>query len=122
MDNKELIKKIAKKYNIDSVGIFGSRARGDHREDSDYDIFVIGELSLDMELTLEEELEKHLNANVDVIKLNKDTDKIISKNIVNEAFVIYSNNNSYENFYNEIERFFIDNGDFIRLRERDLID
>ena len=36
MDNKELIRKIAKKYNIDSVGIFGSRARGDHREDSDY--------------------------------------------------------------------------------------
>lgn len=122
MDNKELIKKIAKKYNIDSVGIFGSRARGDHSEDSDYDIFIIGDLSLDMELTFEDELERHLSKSVDVIKLNKDTDKIISKNIVNEGFVIYSNNNSFENFYNDIERFFIENGDFIRLRERDLID
>lgn len=122
MDNKELIKKIAKKYNIDSVGIFGSRARGDHSEDSDYDIFVIGDLSLDMELNFEGELERHLNTSVDVIKLNKDTDKILSKNIVNEGFVIYSNNNSFEKFYNDIERFFIDNSDFIRLRERDLID
>jgi predicted nucleotidyltransferase len=122
MDNKELIKKIAKKYNIDSVGIFGSRARGDHSEDSDYDIFVIGDLSLDMELNFEGELEKHLNTSVDVIKLNKDTDKILSKNIVNEGFVIYSNNNSFEKFYNDIERFFIDNSDFIRLRERDLLD
>lgn len=122
MDNKELIKKIAKKYNIDSVGIFGSRARGDHSEDSDYDIFVIGDLSLDMELNFEGELESYLNTNVDVIKLNKDTDKMLSKNIVNEGFVIYSNNNSFERFYNDIERFFIDNSDFIRLRERDLID
>ena len=122
MDNKELIKKIAKKYNIDSVGIFGSRARGDHSEDSDYDIFVIGDLSLDMELNFEGELERHLNTSVDVIKLNKDTDKILSKNIVNEGFVIYSNNNSFEKFYIDIERFFIDNSDFIRLRERDLLD
>lgn len=122
MDNKELIKNIAKKYNIDSVGIFGSRARGDNRDDSDYDIFVIGDLSLDMELIFEEELEKYLGFNVDVIKLNKDTDKILSKNIINEGSVIYSDNDSFENFYNEVERFFIDNSDFIKIRERDLID
>lgn len=122
MDNKELIKKIAKKYNIDSVGIFGSRARGDHTKDSDYDIFVIGELSLDTELILEDELAKYLGSNVDVIRLNKDTDRMLSKNIVNEGFVIYSDNNSFENFYNELESFFIDNSDFIRIRERDLID
>lgn len=122
MDNKELIKKIAKKYNIDSVGIFGSRARGDHSEDSDYDIFIIGDLSLDMELTFEDELERYLNTSVDVIKLNKDTDKILSKNIVNEGFVIYSDNNSFEKFYNDIDHFFINNSDFIRIRERDLID
>lgn len=122
MDNKELIKKIAQKYNIDSVGIFGSRARGDYTRDSDYDIFVIGDLSLDTELILEDELAKHLGANVDVVRLNKDTDRMLSKNIVNEGLVIYSDNNSFENFYNELESFFVDNSDFIRIREMDLID
>ena len=60
MDSKNIIKNIAEKYNLQSVGIFGSRSRGDFREDSDYDIFIIGNLTLDEELSLESELEKCL--------------------------------------------------------------
>ena len=47
MNSKEIISNIAQKYNVASVGLFGSRARGDFREDSDYDIFIIGNLNLD---------------------------------------------------------------------------
>ena len=122
MDSRELISNIAHKYNVESVGIFGSRARGDYRDDSDYDIFIIGNLNLDEELSLEAELEKELNNSVDIVKLSEDTDKILLKNIVNDAEVIYSKNNAYEKLYEFIEIFFVENSDFIHMRERDLID
>ena len=48
MSFEDELRYIGVKYNIDSIGIFGSRARGDFREDSDYDIFIIGEISLSM--------------------------------------------------------------------------
>ena len=114
MSFEDELRYIGVKYNIDSIGIFGSRARGDFREDSDYDIFIIGEISLSDELKLEQD--------VDVIKLDKDTDRILAKNIINEAHVIYSKNNSFEKFFKEIENFFIENSDFIYLRKRDLFD
>ena len=71
MDTNEIIKNIGEKYNLDSIGIFGSRARGDFREDSDYDIFIIGDISLEDELKLEENLAVALNIDVDIIKLDK---------------------------------------------------
>lgn len=121
MDLNEVISNIAHKYNVDSIGIFGSRARKEHREDSDYDIFVIGNLKLEEELALESELEKILNAEVDIIKVSEKSNKILLKNIVNEAEVIYSENNSFESLYRFVETFFVENSDFIRIRERDLI-
>ena len=118
----EIIQDIAKKYKLDSIGIFGSRARGDYRDDSDLDIFIIGNLSLDEELSLEAELEKMLNNSVDIVRLSEESDKILLKNIVNDAEVIYSKNNSFENLYEFVEIFFAENSDFIHMRERDLID
>jgi len=122
MNPREIISNIAHKYNADSIGIFGSRARGDYREDSDYDIFIIGNLTLDEELALEAELEKALDKSVDVVKLSTDIDRILLKNIVNDAEVIYSKNNAFEKLYEFVEIFFAENSDFIHMRERDLID
>ena len=46
---KETIKKVLKQYNIklSKIILFGSRARGDHKEDSDWDCFVIVDDELD---------------------------------------------------------------------------
>ncbi|MDR3595574.1 nucleotidyltransferase domain-containing protein [Clostridium sp.] len=121
MDIKGTISNIAHKYNVESVGIFGSRARKENREDSDYDIFIIGNLKLEEELALENELEKLLNNEVDIIKVSEESNKMLLKNIVNEAELIYSENNSFENLYRFVETFFIENSDFIRIRERDLV-
>lgn len=121
MDLKEVISMTAHRYDIDSVGLFGSRARKEHREDSDYDIFIIGNLKLEEELALESELEKLLNREVDIIKISENSNKMLLKNIINDADVIYSNNGSFEDLYNFVEKFFVENNDFIRVRERELI-
>ena len=121
MELKDICIEIAKKYNIDTIGLFGSRARGDFQEQSDYDIFIIGNIDLNTELRLEYDLEKKLDSEVDVIKINNDIDKIFLKNILNEAIVFLDRNEAFNKTYREIENFFIENSDFIELRERDLI-
>lgn len=121
MDLKDICIEIAKKYNIDSIGLFGSRARGDFNEQSDYDIFIIGNIDLNTELRLEYDLEKKLDSEVDVIKINNETDKMFLKNILNEAIVFLDDKGKFNSTYGEIEKFFIENSDFIELRERDLI-
>lgn len=121
MDLKDICIEIAKKYNIDSIGLFGSRARGDFNEQSDYDIFIIGNIDLNTELRLEYDLEKKLDSEVDVIKINNETDKMFLKNILNEAIVFLDDKGKFNSTYREIEEFFIENSDFIELRERDLI-
>jgi len=48
---KEVILNVAKEMNIeiDKIILFGSRARGDYREDSDYDILIVTKEKLDRE-------------------------------------------------------------------------
>ena len=121
MELKDICIEIAKKYNIDTIGLFGSRARGDFQEQSDYDIFIIGNIDLNTELRLEYDLEKKLDSEVDVLKINNDIDKMFLKNILNEAIVFLDRNEAFNKTYREIENFFIENSDFIKLRERDLI-
>ena len=106
---------------LDSIGLFGSRARGDFDEQSDYDIFIIGNIDLNTELRLEYDLEKKLDSEVDVIKINNETDKMFLKNILNEAIVFLDDKEKFNSTYREIEKFFVENSDFIELRERDLI-
>ncbi|WP_196000130.1 nucleotidyltransferase domain-containing protein [Clostridium sp. 1001271B_151109_B4] len=121
MQVKDTCIEIAKKYNVDSIGLFGSRARGDFDEASDYNIFIIGNIDLDTELRFEYDLEKRLDSEVDVIKINNETDKMFVKNVLNEAIIFLDEKGSFEKVYKEIENFFIENNDFIKLRERDLI-
>jgi len=39
---KEIVREIAPKYEIQQVYLFGSHARGDAREDSDFDFRIVG--------------------------------------------------------------------------------
>ena len=64
-----LISPIAAKYGVERVFIFGSRARGDYREDSDYDFSIDqGNLvRLKDFLNFIDELESALNCKVNVV-------------------------------------------------------
>ncbi|NFK30021.1 nucleotidyltransferase domain-containing protein [Clostridium botulinum] len=122
MDLNKAVSNIISNHNVECVGLFGSRARGDYLDSSDYDIFIIANISMEEELEIEAELEQLLDSNNDVINLKEDMDRILLKNIVNEGIILYNKNNAFEKIYRFIENFFIENSDFLRLRERDLLD
>lgn len=122
MNIEKICVDIAEKYNIDTIGLFGSRARGDFYRESDYDIFIIWNIDLNTELEIEADLEKLIGMEVDLVKLTESTDRIFVKNVLNEGIVYFNRNNAYEKIYSFIENFFIENSDFIKLRDRDLLD
>ncbi|NFN48681.1 nucleotidyltransferase domain-containing protein [Clostridium botulinum] len=122
MELNKAVSNIISNHNVECVGLFGSRARGDYLDSSDYDIFIIGTISMEEELEIEAELEQLLDSNIDVINLKEDMDRILLKNIVNEGIILYNKNNAFEKIYRFVENFFIENSDFLKLRERDLLD
>ena len=96
MTREEILKKLqeykrirGEKYQIVKMGLFGSIARGDNRENSDVDIiveqgkpdlFILGNIKLE----LEEELEKP----VDIIRLRKGMNPFFRKRIEREAIYV----------------------------------
>jgi len=78
---KETILNIAKQLNvkIDRIILFGSRARGDYREDSDWDILIVTEEELnrekELEFTTKISLELHtfIEQDIELITVDKKT-------------------------------------------------
>lgn len=69
-------------YGINKLGIFGSVARGEHKEGSDVDIYYEGEpLSLLKTGALKEELENILGNSVDIVRIRKSMNNILIKRI-----------------------------------------
>lgn len=79
MTLKELILPIAQKYGVQRVLLFGSMARGDADENSDYDFLITkGNLrSLVQYMAFVSELENALNCHVDVITDTSTDEQII---------------------------------------------
>ncbi len=71
-NSKKIIVEILKKYGAKSIGIFGSRARGTHRPDSDLDILVdfVKSPSLLQFVLIENELSESLNLKIDLVTEN----------------------------------------------------
>lgn len=71
---KELLKnrdRLAKDYNIKSIGIFGSYAYGNPTEESDIDIIVDFDKPIGLQfVSLADELETLLQHKVDLVSLN----------------------------------------------------
>jgi len=87
---------VFRRYNVILAYLFGSRARGDAREDSDYDIAVLtsGDVSIVDVIRLAVEIAEALEAppdKIDVVVLNK-ADKIVKARILKEGKLIYTIN------------------------------
>jgi uncharacterized protein len=67
------IARIAKKFRLKLIIIFGSFANGKNRKDSDLDIAILGlkEVCLKEQISLTNELSKIFNKNIDLSVLNK---------------------------------------------------
>lgn len=81
----------AKDHDIEKLILFGSRARGDHNERSDYDIAVFSskldkykEASLRLSIEDIKTLKK-----IDVVFIDEDTEKELLSNIEEEGIILY---------------------------------
>lgn len=85
------IKKIAAKHTVSKAVLFGSRARRDHEETSDYDVAIYGErLTLvDQAQILEETEEINTLKKIDVVFVDENMNEQLLKNIESEGIVIY---------------------------------
>ena len=72
-DQKLKIDKIAKKFQLKLIVIFGSFANGKHKKDSDLDIAILGlkEISFNKQISLTNELSLIFNKNIDLSVLNR---------------------------------------------------
>ena len=84
------IRTIAKKYDIQKIVLFGSRARGTNSPKSDIDLAIfcspefkkMGHLACDID-----DLDTLLK--IDTVFINEDTDKKLMQNIGKEGVIIY---------------------------------
>lgn len=83
----EEIQNLARKYNIDKVILFGSRARGDFTRTSDIDLAVKGEDFEHFALDVNEETSTLLE--YDIVDLNREIQQELLNSIREEGKVLY---------------------------------
>ena len=88
----EAVAPLAAKYHIEKVWLFGSRARGTNREDSDFDVCVIpsDQFSFSDYYYFQKELSEVLNSEVHVMTrraLETDRSRFYSNVIADEVLV-----------------------------------
>ena len=82
------IKLIAQKYNYDFI-IFGSRARGDYKNNSDIDIAILGDVSSEDEMKIKINFDEiDMEYMLDIVFVNKITNIELIKNIKKEGVKI----------------------------------
>ncbi len=81
---------LASQYGVERMYLFGSRARGDHRPDSDYDFLISkGRVrSLFTHAALWQELEAALHAPVDLVT-DTSSDKELIRQAESNAILLY---------------------------------
>lgn len=77
------------KYGMTKIGIFGSVARGEQRDDSDVDVCYEGEapsfLTLDM---IQSELEELLGSKVDIVRVRDNMNSLLRKRILRDGIYV----------------------------------
>ena len=88
--NENLIEEIisfAKKYDVEKLILFGSRARGDYKRKSDIDLAFLGGKASRFNLAVNEDTNTLLN--FDVIDLGGIVQENLKKSIEKEGIVLY---------------------------------
>ena len=86
---REIVRPIAKKYDLKSLYLIGSRARGDNRPDSDYDFcFEMKRPSAIKAAGLMGDLSKAVNMEIDLVNKNSAEGEMLD-NIKKDGILIY---------------------------------
>ena len=81
------IRALAARYEVHQVILFGSRARGEHKERSDIDLAVRGGDVSGFALAVDEETDTLLR--YDVVDLSRPTDATLLENIEKDGVMLY---------------------------------
>ncbi|WP_300464881.1 nucleotidyltransferase domain-containing protein [Desulfobacula sp.] len=77
---------VANQYNILTIGVFGSVARGESGDESDVDIVIrISETDFFMLAGMKEDLEKRLNKSIDIITYTDSMNPFLKNRIDHKA-------------------------------------
>jgi uncharacterized protein len=90
--DKAKLNNIAKKHKLVLLILFGSRAKGQHREDSDWDLAYLAQrdLTSKKKMDLYSDLEDVAKFNtIDLIDLNATEDALLKKNIFQNSICIH---------------------------------
>jgi len=137
-DKVEIIEKLKseevfnfiKKYNITTMLMFGSIVSDDldneFNEESDVDIALLASKSIELDSILEIELffQNLLNREIDVLDLRSESlDIFVKISILNTGKIIYTADNgmSLEILYNETDRIYRENENFMYFRKVDVL-
>lgn len=87
----EKIKEISRKYKVEKVLLFGSRARGDNSYVSDYDIAVFGDAlsEIDKAKFCDDIEELETLKKFDIVFVNQNIEDDLVKNILRDGVLIY---------------------------------
>ena len=86
---KQFRKKHASQYGISEIGVFGSIARDDRREQSDVDIVVkLNRQDLFCLIGIKQDLEEILNTQVDIVSYREMMNAFLKKRIDKEAIYV----------------------------------
>lgn len=83
------VSELKEQFGVRSFRLFGSVARGEQKEDSDVDVCV--EMAPDMYLliALKQFLEKLLGCSVDVIRMHRNMNKLLLKQIEKDGIYVF---------------------------------
>lgn len=86
---KSHISDLTSKFNISSLSIFGSVARGEHREDSDIDIYVKMPAKMFLVIAAKQYLEELLGCNVDVVREHPSMNIYLKEQILKDGIIVF---------------------------------
>lgn len=125
LKSKEVIDFIDK-YDITTIIMFGSITNNEFNQESDIDLALLAnsQIALDNILEIELFLEEFTNRQIDVLDLKCEIlDLFIKINVLNTGKVIYTKDNgkSLGILYNETDKIYKENENFIHFRKVDVL-
>ncbi len=117
---KKKIKKVAEKYRLKLVILYGSRARGTEKETSDIDIAVLGTNPLDFDavLSIMGELSAVFKSDAIDVKSLHFTDPFFRYQVTKDGVLLFGRERDFVSFKAYAFRDYIDSQSLLKLKEK----